>query len=252
MGERTGSFAVAMAAIAFAALAFAGGSAGPLGAETAAKSRPVAPESSTAGEILPAPPEHPDPTKRYLFYLHGRIVEDAGPRPSNELFGTYEYPEILDRMAAAGFVVISEQRAPATDPATYSERVAEQVKTLLAAGVPAERITVSGFSKGGGIAVLTSARLAEPRVNFVFMGACAGGPPDPKIHVSGYVLTIHEDSDRIASPCGPLLEQAGEVPAKRAITIHTGRGHGAFWQPRDEWLGPLLEWARTAGGRDPE
>src|SRR5712692_4610458 len=33
-----------------------------------------------AGAILPGPPERIEPGGRYLFYLHGRIIEEQGPR----------------------------------------------------------------------------------------------------------------------------------------------------------------------------
>ncbi|MGB3617068.1 MAG: hypothetical protein WBA12_03040, partial [Catalinimonas sp.] len=117
-------------------------------------------------------PAHVDPDARYVIYLHGRIIEEEGRRPTHPRYGTYEYDAILDTLAAAGLEVISEQRASGTDITTYTGRVATQVRQLLAAGVPPEHVTVVGFSKGGGIAVLTAARLQNDRVNFVFLACC--------------------------------------------------------------------------------
>lgn len=49
-----------------------------------------------------------DPTQRYMFYLHGRIIEDQGiPAVSSE-YGTYEYEAILEKLASHGFTMISE------------------------------------------------------------------------------------------------------------------------------------------------
>lgn len=56
-----------------------------------------------------------------------------------------------------------------------NDHVTRQVQTLLAAKVPPERITVIGFSKGGGIATRTSALLKNDKVNFVFLAACGDG-----------------------------------------------------------------------------
>ena len=58
-------------------------------------------------------PQQIDPQAHYLFYLHGRIVEE-GRRPTSPQFGVYEYDKILETFRARGFVVISEQRPKGT------------------------------------------------------------------------------------------------------------------------------------------
>ena len=113
-------------------------------------------DSTGGGQVLSGMPEKVEPADRYLIYLHGRIIEDAGPHPTHPRFGTYEYAEILDTLAAAGFTVISEQREPNTNVSAFAQRVAGQAVSLIDAGVPPESITVMGFSKGGGIAIQTS------------------------------------------------------------------------------------------------
>jgi hypothetical protein len=60
-------------------------------------------------------PGMPDARARYVIYLHGRIIEDQGRRPTHPTWGTYEYQQILDRLAAGGLIVVSEQRPPMTD-----------------------------------------------------------------------------------------------------------------------------------------
>src|SRR5512141_303008 len=56
-----------------------------------------------------------DLTKRYMFYLHGRIIEDQGiPAVSSE-YGTYEYEAILEKLTSHRFAIISEQRQKNTD-----------------------------------------------------------------------------------------------------------------------------------------
>ena len=76
-------------------------------------------------------PSNPDSTKRYLFYLHGLIVEEAGIRPKSEEHGYYEYELILEKLVEEGFIVISEVRAQGTQVQPYAENIVSQIKTLL-------------------------------------------------------------------------------------------------------------------------
>jgi hypothetical protein len=215
------------------ALAFAGGLA--LAAACAPAQR---------GAILGGAPEMPRSGAHYVIYLHPRIVEQKGPRPTDEL-GTFEYRQILDALAASGAQVIHEQRPAGTDFREFGARVAGQVRRLREADVPAERIAVVGFSKGGAIAMIASALLREPEVRFVLLGACGDwvkGRDD--VNVWGRILSIYEASDTLGTSCEPLFAQASAPGEHREIRIATGAGHGAFYRPRREWLGPTLEWVR--------
>ena len=64
----------------------------------------------TQGVVLTDLPEQIDPNPRYLFYLHGYIVESQNTRPVHPEFGPYEYAQILNTFKESGFVVISEAR----------------------------------------------------------------------------------------------------------------------------------------------
>jgi dienelactone hydrolase len=205
----------------------------------------AAPVLAQRGSILDDVPAQPRPGARYLIYLHGRIIEEKGPRPTDERFGTYEYRQILDTLAASGADVIAEQRPGGTDFRAFGSHVADQLRRLLAAGVPAERISVVGFSKGGAIAMVASALLKDPSVTFVFLGSCGDwvkGRDD--VDVRGRILSIHEASDELGTSCEPLFAQASGPGEHREIRIDTGAAHGAFFRPRSEWLAPLLEWVR--------
>jgi len=98
-------------------------------------------------------PDSIDPSKQYLFYIHGKIIEDQGIPAVSPDFGEYKYQEILESLAGHGFVVISEIRPKNTDDVEYARRVSGQVIKLIKAGVPAGQITVVGASKGAAIAV---------------------------------------------------------------------------------------------------
>lgn len=197
---------------------------------------------------LPAVPTPAAPPARYIIYVHGRIIEDQGRRPTSPDFGTYEYDAILDTLHRAGFVVLSEQRPPRANSDTFATRVAAQVDSLLVAGVPARAITVVGFSKGGWIAILASARIGNPDVSYVFMGACGAWAYEPTLHITGRVLSLVEASDSLGISCEPMFAHKAPGTRTREVRLHTGLRHGAFFRPDDAWLRPVLAWA---GGREP-
>src|SRR5215467_1113356 len=181
-------------------------------------------------------PDKLDVKERYVIYLHGKIIEDEGRRPTHPQWGVYEYDQILKAIAKDGFVVISEQRTAMTDMDQFAKHVADQVQSLLRAAVPAEKISVVGFSKGGGIAIRTSALLQNPRVNFVFLAACGSGDfSKTDIRVAGRILSIFERSDEVGRSCKSLFAKAGTTGKQSEIEINIGEHHGTFFRPHAEW-----------------
>jgi hypothetical protein len=197
--------------------------------------------TAQAGEIVTAPSDTPDPAKTYVFYLHGKIVEEKGPHAVDPRFGKYDYPAVLDALASRGAVVISSQRAKGTDMATYAGSVVSQIERLVEAGVPEHHIAVVGFSKGGGIASRVSSFLRRPDVRFVLLAAC-WDPKTSPLRLTGRVLSIREASDTLVpDSCRDIAEQAPKPTSFDEIVLHTGRSHGAFYQPRDVWTQPTLD-----------
>jgi len=188
-------------------------------------------------------PEHVDPHARYVIYLHGRIIEDKGRRPTDSNWGVYEYDKVLEALARDGAVVISEQRQPNTDMDQFASHVVEQVHQLLRGGALPERVSVVGFSKGGAIAIRASSLLHDPRVNFVFMAACGDGDfSRSTLNVSGRILSIFEESDEVGRSCKGLFAKSTSKAPPSETEIHVGEHHGTFYRPREEWLRPVLQW----------
>ncbi len=195
------------------------------------------------GSIHASVPKTIDKTARYLIYLHGRIIEDKGPRPTDARWGVYEYQQILEELAGDRVIVISEQRPPNTDMDRHAAHVVDQIRQLLDAGVPPEHVSVVGFSKGGGIAIRTSARLQHPRVNFVLLAACGDGDfSKSDLKLWGRVLSIYEVSDDVGRTCASLFAKSGATGERRETRLAVGGGHGAFYRPQSAWLTPLRRW----------
>ena len=189
-----------------------------------------------------------------VIYLHGRIIEEQGANAVSPEFGPYAFRAIVDSLRAGGATVLADLRPAGTDMDRYAARVAGQVDSLIRAGVPARRITVVGFSKGGLIAVLASARVQRPDVRFVFLAGCnteLGSSTGPR--VGGRIRSVIEASDSLASSCRPLFARARAGTVYDEYLLHTGLKHGTFYQPRAEWLGLVRSWVYggTAAGSPP-
>ncbi|KJR97528.1 MAG: hypothetical protein VR65_23145 [Desulfobulbaceae bacterium BRH_c16a] len=194
-------------------------------------------------DILQHVPSNPDITKHYLFYLHGLIVELAGIRPRSEEHGYYEYEGILEALAEEGFIVISESREKDTEIKAYAEKIASQVKTLLANSVPPGNITVVGASKGGIISAYVSNMLRAKEINFVFLaGLFEKCLTDETLKLSGNVLSIHDRADTQSITPALYFQRSDELGKTKEIVLDLGLGHGLIYRPYREWLDPLVEW----------
>ena len=204
--------------------------------------------SASAGVVTTDVPASPDRARTYLIYLHGRIIENSGPRPEDPRFGVYDYPAILDALSSKGAVVISAQRPPNTDVNAYAGVVVAQIERLINHGVSPGKIAVVGFSKGGAIAIRVSSFLRRPQVRFVLLAACGATINQPQLRLTGHVLSVREESDTIADgSCKPLADHAEHPSEFQEIQISTGRSHGAFYTPLPQWVNPVLDWIHGRG-----
>jgi len=196
--------------------------------------------------ILQRVPEKPDPKQRYLFYLHGLIVEEAGIRPKSEEHGYYEYELILEELAREGFIVISEARKQGTEVKPYAENIAAQINKLLASGVLPSNITIVGASKGGVICAYVSTMLQGKGINYVFLaGLFEKCLVDEELKLYGNVLSIHDRSDKLSITPALYFKRSEGLGEFEEIVLGLDIGHGLIYQPHREWLEPVLEWVKS-------
>lgn len=196
------------------------------------------------GIILSGLPQKVDTKARYLFYLHGYIVEAGNTRPTSPQFGVYEYQQILETFKQSGVVIISEARKKNPEIEPYAAIVAEQVRQLLKAGVPPKQITVVGASQGAWIAMLASTYLKNRSINFVLIAACSADEGFLRlVNLHGRVLSIYEKSD-LAQSCQNYRTDATGISEWKEIEVNTGLKHGFLYRPMQEWTEPTIAWAR--------
>ncbi len=186
--------------------------------------------------------------QRYLFYLHGRIIEDQGSNAVDTIrgFGAYLYEDIVDSFRKKKFVVISEVRQKNTDVEEYALKVKKQVDSLLQKGIAAVNITVIGASKGAVIAMLTSSLLKNKDVNFVFIAGCNEDNFSrlPPIEFCGNILSVYEKTDGIGKSCTPVKNRSlQKIPHYKEIRLNTGLKHGFLYKSLPVWMAPVIQWA---------
>ena len=190
-------------------------------------------------------PKKTDKNTRYVFYLHGRVIEARGLHPNDERYGTYEYLDILKALRSRGVYVISEARPNETNAHHYAERIANQIRELRKRGVPANHITVIGASKGAVITMLVSTLVADRDVRFVLMANCNDSILDrfkPNLH--GAVLSIYDEKDVFGGTCEPFFAKATGLSRQHEIKTTLGIGHALLYAPYPEWVEPAIAWAK--------
>jgi hypothetical protein len=181
--------------------------------------------------------------ERYVIYSHGLIVEGDNPRPISPKYGQYDFPAIKQALFdRGGFNLIAYQRPKNADFDTQARLLESWVRRLREAGVKSSRITLVGFSRGGQLTAVASSRLVAEGINTAILAICQNGDFDttPPVPLGGNFLSIYETSDMLGS-CAKLAARS-HLASFKEVAISTGKAHGAFFQPRPEWLQPLRAW----------
>lgn len=185
-------------------------------------------------------PSSPDPSEKYVFYLHGSAEESDG---DNE-----KYQAAVDAISSGTDNVISEVRGD-TDPNSYAEKIKKQVNMLLSKGVPAKNINITGFSKGSIIALAAAGVINNPNINYVLLAGCSEDLNE-KYNIdaskaAGRILSIYDSGDEKFESCDGTIKPSAKVKFEE-IDLDSGKGHKIFRIPKDkfieQWRDPLIEW----------
>jgi pimeloyl-ACP methyl ester carboxylesterase len=205
------------------------------------------PMLAESAEIYRDFPGKIDRDERYVIFSHGLIAEGLEERPMSPRFGVYDFPGIRQALFAdGGFNLIAYQRPRNAEFNIHALQIEAWVRRLLLAGVKPSRITIVGFSRGSTLTAHASARLRDTGINTALLASCFRGDikADPPLVLGGNLLSIYETSDEVLT-CDVLAKRS-KLQSFEEVAISTGRQHGAFFEPRAEWIEPLKRWiART-------
>jgi len=182
--------------------------------------------------------------EKYIFYLHGAIIESQGINAISPYWGRYEYIAILDTLRSYGYNVISEARPQNTDKSEYADKIAKEISALLASGVSPEDIIVVGASAGGSIAVDISIRVKNSKTKYAVLGVCRWASWKAYLHenkLCGNFLSIYESSDSYGS-CEGYFNEQDCISGYKEIKLNMNNGHGFLYKPYREWIHPLVKW----------
>lgn len=187
---------------------------------------------------------------KYVFYLHGAIVQQQGENAVSSAYGKYMYRAIVDSLEKNGFIVISEVRLKDATFDGYCGKVAVQVDSLLLAGVRPQNITVLGASVGAAMALEIAMITANRQINYALMGVCSDTSPRKyqQKKICGNFFSVFESSDGPGS-CKELLFNRSCVSGFKEVKLNMGNGHGFLYQPYKEWLQPLVQWINESSER---
>ncbi|QOG01530.1 Mbeg1-like protein [Flavobacterium sp. MDT1-60] len=184
--------------------------------------------------------------QKYIFFLHNAFVEQNDLSVAHPEYGKAEYNEILASFRKDNFIVYSEIRKKNTNAYDYAEKIAKQVNKLLKKGVPPNKITVIGTSKGGYIAQYVSTFVANPDMNFVYIGCFMDTDIEqiPDINYCGNILTIYEKSDVYGVSAIKRKETSKlKINHFKEIELNTNLKHGFLYKASDLWIAPCKKWA---------
>ena len=193
------------------------------------------------GKTMNTIPDNADASASYIFYLHGSAEEEQG--------STDKYRTAVQAIASGSAKVISEVRGY-TEPNEYAKEIKKQVNQLIAKGVPAKNITVSGFSKGAIISLAVAGAVNNAAVNYVLLAGCSEDLNNKYSvetdNVAGRILSIYDEDDEKFGSCDGVIKTSGNSKFKE-IELGSGKGHKLFRIPKEkfieQWRDPLLEWA---------
>lgn len=187
-------------------------------------------------------------SQKYLFYLHGGILQDLGEDAVSEDFGKYEYFKILETFNEHGFNVISEVRPKGTEITTYAEKLSDKIRLLQKRGVKSKNIVVVGASLGAYMTIEAADRLKQEKVKYVLIGLCSEYAvkryETNKGNLLGNFFSIYEQSDQKGA-CQSIFEPLHRQAKFKEVKINTGKGHGFLFKPDKAWVEPLVEWIRS-------
>ena len=187
--------------------------------------------------------DHTQNIDKYIYYLHGRIIEIQGKDAISDVYGKYEFDSIVNVLSGLGHNTIAEVRKENVDYLEYAHKISKEIDSLVEIGVKPTYITIIGASKGAIIASNISDINLNP-INYVLLAGNNKYQEENnnwKFH--GQVLCFYDLSDSIAGENYDYWINNENYTTKfEQIELATNLGHGFLYKPLKDWLEPTKKW----------
>ncbi len=225
----------------------------------------IASSSMAKAIVVQELPVNPDPNGRYMFLMFGLQTEFMGPDSYNQMYQKkYETTALAKAFSELGYTVIVEMRPRNTVEEEYGDKIATQVKQLIAQGVKPANIVVAGHSKGAVITLVAAGILAQKEIKYVVMAGCAL-PSTTRIaninprhlyvgflekyapKAQGEMLSLYDKEDNEFQTCqeyGKAATGLNLIEKKVDTRSSPGKGHAAFYSPDPQWFNLVVEWLK--------
>ena len=184
--------------------------------------------------------------KKYIYYLHGKIIEMQGKDAVSDVYGKYEFDSIVKALSGSEHIVIAEVRTENVDYLDYANKVSKEIDSLVKLGVQPKNINVIGASKGAIIASNIS-NLNQNPINYVLLaGNNEYQEKNNNWKFHGQVLCIYDQSDTIAGGNYDYWKNNKNYTTKfEQLELKTNLGHGFLYKPLNVWVEPTRKWIAT-------
>lgn len=179
----------------------------------------------------------------YVFFYHGAIAEGTQKNPVSEKYGEYDFSGLKQALDSEDYYLIADIREKNISVKAHAEKLAEAVSGLLHKGIPAENISLVGFSRGGGIVATAAGLIDNKDIRYVLLASCPRAVSWPPFR--GRLLSLYEKDDSLAGSCAFVTEGTPKVDEFKEIELESGLGHGEFYRPQERWLEPVQNWLST-------
>lgn len=207
-------------------------------------------ESIAGNNVASDIPFHPKPEEHYLFYQHGKLIEQNGIPTSHIKHGSYDFHEILNTFSYRGFQVIAELRATNASIHGHAFRLARKINSLIDKGVAPNNITLVGLDKGGRIALVTSSYVGNSEINYVIINGCYSNDSKVRQFIkkhelkpAGRILDLRLEVNRKTGPCSAFYANQEEVVESRELIFSVNTESGLFFKAESKWIDPVVAWA---------
>lgn len=175
--------------------------------------------------------------KKYVF-----VIPPLSDHISNDA-----YNDTLKKIAAEGYIVISNPLDSKSDYNDTIEKLKSNVGFLLSGNVQPKNIAIVGIREGGAVALRLSSQLNQADINFILVSAIPKKNPEKMMPgddaiITGKIYNVYDREDLNNGSCKVFFKNYKGARFIRDVRLRTGKGEKMATEALDAWIPPALLW----------